>query len=79
MFKHLILALVACSVAVGHLCADHPVQFQLKLLTVDANEGCDIADIDDGRGGRWRSGRATSGRGRPVTDEPSIDTVQGHG
>ena len=30
--------------------ADHPVRFEVKLLAVDANEGCDIADLDgDGR------------------------------
>lgn len=30
--------------------ADHPVPFEVKLLYIDANEGCDIADIDgDGK------------------------------
>ncbi len=30
--------------------AGHPIPFEIKLLTVDANEGCDIADFDgDGK------------------------------
>ena len=30
--------------------AEHPVPFEVKLLAVDANEGCDIADLDgDGK------------------------------
>jgi hypothetical protein len=30
--------------------AEHPVSFEVRWLTVDANEGCDIADVDgDGR------------------------------
>ncbi|MBX3436653.1 MAG: VCBS repeat-containing protein [Planctomycetaceae bacterium] len=35
---------------VGTLNAAHPVEFDVRLLTVDANEGCDIADVDqDGK------------------------------
>ena len=34
----------------GIALAEHPVKFQVKLLAVDANEGCDIADFDgDGK------------------------------
>lgn len=30
--------------------AQHPIKFNIKLLTVDGNEGCDVADIDgDGK------------------------------
>jgi len=30
--------------------AQHPIRFDVKLLTIDSNEGCDIADIDgDGK------------------------------
>lgn len=30
--------------------AEHPVRFEMKLLTIDTNEGCDIGDIDgDGK------------------------------
>ncbi len=42
------LTIVLCP-AVG-LRAEHPVPFKVQLLTVDANEGCDVADFDgDGR------------------------------
>ncbi|MCA9110391.1 MAG: VCBS repeat-containing protein [Planctomycetaceae bacterium] len=27
--------------------ADHPLPFTVKVLTVDANEGCDVADVDN--------------------------------
>ena len=30
--------------------ADHPVRFDVKLLAIDGNEGCDVADFDgDGK------------------------------
>ncbi|MFO7905428.1 MAG: FG-GAP repeat domain-containing protein [Planctomycetota bacterium] len=35
---------------VGVSAAEHPVKFEPRLLTVDANEGCDVADFDrDGK------------------------------
>lgn len=46
---------VACLSAVvvglaGGAQAEHPVPFDVRLLYIDANEGCDIADVDgDGR------------------------------
>jgi hypothetical protein len=50
MLKRLIisLVLVAGSISVAH--AKHPVSFEVKMLTIDDNEGCDIADFDgDGK------------------------------
>lgn len=48
--RTMLLALIGCLV-VGHTAeAQHPLKFETKLLTVDANEGCDVADIDgDGK------------------------------
>lgn len=41
-----VIALLSAYVAIGQ----HPIGFDVRLLTVDANEGCDVADIDgDGR------------------------------
>lgn len=47
----LLLAMSACVVfSAGLGLAKHPVQFDVQLLTVDANEGCDVADCDgDGK------------------------------
>lgn len=37
-------------IAPGDACAEHPVRFEMKLLTIDTNEGCDVGDIDrDGK------------------------------
>lgn len=37
-------------ICVPAIFAAHPVEFRVRLLTVDANEGCDVADIDkDGK------------------------------
>ncbi|MBX2851896.1 MAG: VCBS repeat-containing protein [Phycisphaeraceae bacterium] len=44
--KHLIALIVTLFCAV-HAQAEHPVEFQVQLLAIDANEGCAIADYDD--------------------------------
>ena len=50
MSRSLLLSLVIVGAAVQFACADHPVRFEVKLLAVDSNEGCDIADLDgDGK------------------------------
>jgi len=44
------IGMAACSLLVISVQAAHPVKFDIRLLTVDANEGCDIADFDgDGK------------------------------
>ncbi len=43
----LLLLLTANLPMVG---AQHPIRFEVELLAVDSNEGCDVADIDgDGK------------------------------
>ncbi|PHR95063.1 MAG: hypothetical protein COA78_30905 [Blastopirellula sp.] len=42
----LFATLFVASFLVGSVNAQHPIKFKVKQLTVDANEGCDIADID---------------------------------
>lgn len=50
LITSLVCVLVACSVAVVPALGDHPVEFEVKLLAIDTNEGCDIADFDgDGK------------------------------
>lgn len=52
MTKYLTLILIVpfAALASATASADHPVRFAVRLLTVDANEGCDIADFDgDGK------------------------------
>ncbi len=50
MCKRTFLSLVVLVPLVATAWADHPLQFDVKFLTVDANEGCDIADFDgDGK------------------------------
>jgi len=47
IFPAVLLMLAAI---VSSATADHPVAFEVKLLAVDANEGCDVADFDgDGK------------------------------
>ena len=49
MQKSLTLILVAAAMTTVAR-AEHPVPFDVKLLAIDANEGCDIADLDgDGK------------------------------
>lgn len=44
------ILLVSLLANVDALSAGHPVPFDVKLLAVDANEGCDVADVDrDGK------------------------------
>jgi len=46
----LMLATILSLVCLTSVRGDHPLKFKVKLLTVDANEGCDIADFDgDGK------------------------------
>jgi hypothetical protein len=50
MLKSVIKSVLLATIAAGAAFAEHPVQFEVKLLAVDANEGCDIADFDgDGK------------------------------
>ena len=50
MLKHLVLCIMVISLVVVTSNAAHPVHFDVRLLAVDLNEGCDIADIDgDGK------------------------------
>lgn len=50
MMEHLIAGVVVFAVSAQAACGDHPVRFDVKLLAIDANEGCDIADFDgDGK------------------------------
>ncbi len=50
MLKHLVLCIMAIPLVVVPSNAAHPVRFDVKLLAVDLNEGCDIADFDgDGK------------------------------
>lgn len=45
-----VLASIAVVFLADHVNADHPLSFEVKLLAVDANEGCDVADVDgDGK------------------------------
>ena len=44
------VSFIALGVAVATAGANHPVRFDIRLLAIDGNEGCDIADIDgDGK------------------------------
>ena len=47
----LVVTALACAIAAAFQAhAEHPVKFDVQLLTVDANEGCDVADFDgDGK------------------------------
>jgi len=50
MTKFLTIGVVVLGLSVATALASHPVHFKVKLLTVDDNEGCDIADFDgDGK------------------------------
>ncbi|MFZ5830734.1 MAG: FG-GAP repeat domain-containing protein, partial [Planctomycetota bacterium] len=65
MTRYVAFALVLSSLVAVSARAEHPVPFEVKFLAIDANEGCDVADIDgDGkldivagrnwyRGGEW--------------------------
>ncbi len=45
-----VLATICGLIFVSQAIAQHPIKFEIKLLTVDSNEGCDIADVDgDGK------------------------------
>ncbi len=45
-----ILVTLLCAFLCSPLWGGHPLKFEVKLLTVDANEGCDVADVDgDGK------------------------------
>lgn len=46
-----LLVLLSCGLLATPVDAvEHPLKFKVKLLTVDANEGCDVGDVDgDGR------------------------------
>lgn len=49
-FRSFQLAIASLFIFTMSLRGDHPVQFAVKWLSVDANEGCDIADVDgDGK------------------------------
>jgi len=48
--NRLVIVVLVLWLSVTPALADHPLPFTVKLLTVDANEGCDIADVDkDGK------------------------------
>lgn len=50
MQKLVPLALLLSSAFAPQALAQHPIKFDVKLLTVDSNEGCDVADFDgDGK------------------------------
>ncbi|MDZ7618467.1 MAG: VCBS repeat-containing protein [Patescibacteria group bacterium] len=50
MTKHLALAMLVGISLVAHARSEHPVPFEVRVLAIDANEGCDIGDIDgDGK------------------------------
>ncbi len=50
MRMNILLPLLLVAGPVATATAQHPIKFDVHLLTVDANEGCDIADIDgDGK------------------------------
>lgn len=50
MIKNFAISFIATGMAIATASASHPVHFVIKLLTVDDNEGCDIADFDgDGK------------------------------
>ncbi len=73
------IVILALLMVVHHARASHPIRFEIKTLTVDANEGCDIADIDgDGQldvvaGRNWyRQGDWVS---RPLRQ---IDDISGY-
>ncbi len=50
MCKNMGLSYLIVAALVATAAAQHPVPFDVKLLAVDANEGCDVADFDgDGK------------------------------
>lgn len=50
MRTSVIWSIVLFTVCVGVSTGAHPTEFKPRLLTVDANEGCDVADVDqDGK------------------------------
>ncbi len=50
MRTHILLSLLCVAVTMATASAAPPVKFEIRLLAVDANEGCDIADFDgDGK------------------------------
>lgn len=50
MTKNFAIGFIVLGIAVATAGANHPVRFDIRLLAVDGNEGCDIADIDgDGK------------------------------
>lgn len=44
--KHIVFAALSC-IAAPFACAQHPIKFDVKVLTVDSNEGCTVADFDN--------------------------------
>ncbi len=50
MIKMTLMVAILASSMVQISFAQHPIEFKVRLLTVDGNEGCDVADIDgDGK------------------------------
>jgi len=50
MYRLFVIFAVTMALCVAATQAAHPVRFEVKWLTVDLNEGCDVADVDgDGR------------------------------
>jgi hypothetical protein len=50
MIKYFFCLLILSSLFSGTAWSAHPIPFEVKLLAVDSNEGCDIADFDgDGK------------------------------
>ena len=69
-----LLGIVISSAATSAALADHPVRFEVKLPAIDANEGCDIADLDgDGKDELITGKRIRAHNGNdPDSAEPPI-------